>query len=68
MDELNEELYSSILASILKYRMVGTQDDMDFVVELAKEATEGASEFLAELKEANSHLKETIKRLSSNVS
>lgn len=65
---IDEELYSNVLESILKYRQVDTEEDMAFVVELAKEATEGAYLYILELKEAFLHQKETISRLSSNVS
>lgn len=60
----DNELYDNIYASFAKHRRIETSEDKLFVHELTLEAVSGAKVYLADLEEANTHLRETVKRLS----
>lgn len=61
---MNQELYD-LIRDRLTERIDVSEEDMGILVhELTTLAVAGAEEHISELEEANSHLKETIKRLS----
>jgi hypothetical protein len=61
---MNKELYDLIRSSITSQVMLDTYEETLFVDKISELATLGAMEYIHDLEESISHLKETIHRLS----